>query len=289
MKRRSILLVLLITLLVPMRSYAVDIGSIIGSAVGGVGMLAEAAKTITPGEEHYIGRAVAAVLLSRYSLYNNAALTKYVNKVGLLDAYASKMPATYGGYHFAVLNSEERNAYACPGGLIFINKGLLKDMQNEDQLSAVLAHEVAHVADRDGIDAIKRSKWTKLGFYAAGEVGRHYTPSDVASLVGVFQSVVTEVSKKVLDSGYSKGEEKRADRDGLNYMWRAGYNPDEMITFFKNEEAKGMGTKSGPFSSHPKMSSRVKALSKDVSQLGGPYTTPKVRVTRFKKYMAGVR
>ena len=159
MKHRSILIILVVTFLLPIRAHAIDIGSIVGSAIGGAGLLAEAAKTITPGEEHYIGRAVAAVLLSRYSLYNNPALTKYVNKVGLLDAYASKNPATYGGYHFAVLNSEERNAYACPGGLIFINKGLLKDMQNEDQLAAVLAHEVAHVADRDGIDAIKLGRF----------------------------------------------------------------------------------------------------------------------------------
>lgn len=287
MKKRIITLVLITILFgLPASSKAVDIGSIIGSVAGGIGQLAEAAKEITPGEEHYIGRAVAAIVLSRYPLLNNPALTKYVNEVGLLLAYASDRPVTYGGYHFAVLNSDEPNAYACPGGIIFINKGLLKELSSEDELAGILGHEVAHVVNRDGINTIKNSRWTKFGFYAVGEVGKHYTPSNVSQLVGVFQSVVTDVAKKVLDSGYSKSDEKKADELGMRLASAVGYNPAALVTFMESEAAKGKHY-TGPFSSHPSPQNRVTMMKKELSQLA-PGTTAEVRTNRFKGAVAGL-
>lgn len=273
---------LLISLAVmPYKAHAVDLGQIVGSAVTGIGQLAEAAKEITPAEEHYIGRAVAAMILSKNQLLNNPALTKYINDIGSLLAYASDRPATYGGYHFAILNNDEPNAYACPGGIILVNKGLLKEVKNEDQLAAVLAHEVAHVAHRDGISAIKKSRWTKFAFYAAGEVGKQYAPGEVGQLVGEFQGVVTDVAKKVMESGYSKSDEKRADENGMHYAYKVGYNPKEMIEFIKAEGASGIGSKSGPFSSHPKADTRIKELEKDAGAFSDA-TTDAVRTARFK-------
>lgn len=284
MKRKLIIILTILALTIPTSATAVDIGSVIGSAVGGVGMLAQAAKEITPGEEHYIGRAVAAILLTKYPLLNNAALTKYVNEVGLTLAHASDRPTTYGGYHFAVLNSNDPNAYACPGGLIFISKALLKEMKNEDQLAAVLGHEVAHVVNRDGINTIKKSRWTKLGFYAAGEISKHASPADVQQLVGVFQGVVTDVAKKVIDSGYSKSDEKKADLAGMRYASAVGYNPAAMINFFREDEAKGRGHSAGPFASHPKHSIRIKGLEKELHGLDqSGAATEKTRTARFKR------
>ena len=81
---------------------------------------------ITEGEEYYIGRAVAALILSRYSVYKNKSVTTYVNRVGQAVAIHSERPEIYAGYHFLVLNTDEVNALAAPGGFIFITKGLLK-------------------------------------------------------------------------------------------------------------------------------------------------------------------
>jgi predicted Zn-dependent protease len=289
MKRKSILLFLVMFLTLPVTSHAFDLGQVIGSAIGGAGMLASAAKSITPSEEHYIGRSVCAMVLSKYSIYSNVALTKYINEVGLSLAYVSERPATFGGYHFAVLNSNEPNAYACPGGMILINKGLLKQIENEDQLAAVLGHEVAHVAARDGINTIKKSRWTKLGFYAAGEAGKQYSSGNVAELVGTFQGVVTDVAKKVIDSGYSKGDEKKADIASMRYAWKAGYNPAAMVDFIKAEEAKGHGHSVGPFSSHPKPAQRIKSCESELKKLGGPTPIAKVRTNRYKRMTASVR
>lgn len=285
MKQKIIITIFMFLLMMPTASSAFDIGQAIGSAIGGASMLADAAKSITPSEEHYIGRAVCAIVLSRHSIYNNPALTKYINEVGLSLAYVSDRPETYGGYHFAVLNNNEPNAYACPGGVVLVNKGLLKKIKNEDQLAAVLGHEVAHIAHRDGINTIKKSRWTKLGFYAAGEVGKQYSSGDLGTLVDTFQGVVTDVAKKVIDSGYSKGDEKRADINGMLYAWKAGYNPEAMVNFLKEEGSHH----TGPFSSHPKASKRVKTCEKELKELGGPTDMPKIRENRYRRMTASIR
>ena len=105
--------------------------------------VAEAARKgfedLTPQEEYYIGRAVAANILQKYTVYENTALTQYVNKVGLTVAWASDMPETYGGYHFLVLDTADPLAYSAPGGFIFISTGLMNMMEDEEELAGVLA------------------------------------------------------------------------------------------------------------------------------------------------------
>lgn len=251
--------------------------------------MAQASKEITFSEEHYIGRAVAALILEKYSLLGNAAIDSYLNKVGTTVAYHSDRPVTYGGYHFAALNSNEINAFACPGGLIFVTKGLLREVQNEDQLANVLGHEVKHVAKRDGIRAIKKSRWTKFGFYAAGEVGKHYAPSEVSQLVGEFQNVVSEVAKTVMEKGYSKSDEKSADSLGMRYAANAGYDPLAMKQFIEHEVAQGRGNDTGPFSSHPSHDKRLKEVDNTIKDEGLTGTIAPVRTQRFKATTASLK
>lgn len=271
-------------------SHALDLGSIIDSTIGGAKALGDAAKKITPGEEHYIGRTVAAKILSSFPLLNNQGLTDYVNKVGLTVAYHSDRPVTYGGYHFAVLNSDDVNAFACPGGFIFITKGLLKQIGNEDELASVLGHEIAHVSQQDGIKAIKKSRWTKLAFYAAGEVGKNYAPAEVTQLTQEFQGVVEEVTSKVVDKGYGRKDEKDADDLGLKFAMNAGYSPKAMADFIDKEMKSGYaGGKSGPFSSHPSPSQRLKLVNATIGSLSSPQTVSAVRTSRFKQELASIR
>jgi len=289
MRRSIIISAIIAALLAPAGALAQDWGAIGGSILGGVTQMAKAAKEITPAEEYYIGRAVAAMILEKYPLYNNAALTQYINKVGLEVAYHSDRPVTYAGYHFAVLDTPEVNAFACPGGTILVTRGLLKLVQNEDQLANVLGHEVRHIADRDGIKAIKKSRWTKFAFYAAGEVGKHYTPSEVSQLVGEFQSVVSDVAKNVIDKGYSKKDEAEADEYGMRYAMRSGYDPNAMAEFIKHEISLGIGDHSGPFSSHPKPSQRLKKVEGTILGDGLTGTVEPVRTKRYKRAVAALK
>ncbi|MFA4875036.1 MAG: M48 family metalloprotease [bacterium] len=270
------------------QAHAFDIGQAVSSGIGGVQQIAAASKDITPSEEHYIGRAVAAMIIDKYPLMGNAALDEYVNKVGLVVAYHSDRPVTFGGYHFAVLRSDEVNAFAAPGGFIFITRGLLKSIQNEDQLANVLGHEVAHVAERHGINAIKKSRWTKFGFYAAGEVGKQYSSSEVGQLAQEFQGVVSDVAKQVIQSGYSKKDENEADKLGMEYAARAGYSPKAMADFIQAEIAKGDTTKSGPFSSHPSPDKRLSEVEGDLKNISSG-DVQQARTARFSASIASLK
>ncbi len=288
MKNLITILALIIFVTMSSGAQAQDWGAIGGSIFGGVTQMAQAAKEITPSEEYYIGRAVAAMILEKSPLYQNAALTQYVNKVGLAVAYHSDRPVTYGGYHFGIVNSPEATAYAIPGGTVLVTTGLLKEVQNEDELACILGHEVRHIVDRDGIKAIKKSRWTNFAFYAAGEAGKHYTPSEVSQLVGTFQSVVSDVAKQVIEKGYSKTDENEADNYGMRYAMNAGYDPGAMAEFIRHEIALGIGGNSGPFSSHPSPEQRIKRVEGAISSEGLTGTVQPVRTARFKRATAGL-
>jgi predicted Zn-dependent protease len=277
---------LVFTLTLSVDSFAVDLGKIINASVTGVQKVAEASKDITPAEEHYIGRSVAAVLLSRYPLVENPALTKYLNKVGLLVAYSSERPDTYGGYHFGVVRNNEINAYACPGGFIFVTTGLLSEVGNEDQLAAVLGHEVAHVAHRDGINSIKKSRWTDLGFYAAGQAAGQFSPAEVKELTNVFTGVISEVGKTVIENGYSQSQEKNADEAGVRYAAAAGYDPSGLIALLQEEIQKNLSSGGGPYSSHPKPDTRIRLIKEEIQKEGLGREIAQVRTNRYKTAMA---
>jgi len=127
----------------------------------------EAARPISESEEYYIDRGVAARIVSQYKPYKHFGTVWYVNHVGETLALNSSRPYTYGGYHFAVLDTDEINAFACPGGIIFVTLGMLDLVENEDQLAAVLAHEIGHVSQKHGLDVIKKAMWTE----AANSIG----------------------------------------------------------------------------------------------------------------------
>ena len=122
--------------------------------------LVKSFQDITPEQEYCIGRSVGAVLIESYPPFDHVASNEYVNIVGRSVAYASERPVTFGGYHFLILDSNEINGLAAPGGLIFITRGLLKLARNEDEFAAILAHEIAHVELKHGLQAIQKSRIT---------------------------------------------------------------------------------------------------------------------------------
>jgi predicted Zn-dependent protease len=148
---------------------------------------AKAARPMTEQEEYYVGRAVAATILGRYRLYSNERLTAYVNSIGQALALASDRSYIFGGYHFAILDTEEANALACPGGMIFITRGMLKKAQNEDQLAAILAHEVAHVNHKDGLASIQKSRWVEALSILGSETARKLGGAEMTKLVSLFE------------------------------------------------------------------------------------------------------
>lgn len=246
-----------------------------------VGAASKAARPISEDEEYYIGRAVAASLLSQFRLLENKRLTDYVNHVGQTVALHSDKPQTYGGYYFAILDSSEINAFACPGGMIFITSGMLNAVRNEDELAAVLAHEVGHVSHRDGISAIKKARWTEAVTIIGSKATREYGSEELSSLVTIFEGSIDDIVKTLVVNGYGQFQEYDADKAALGYLAKAGYNPGALRDFIGRLITKGSATEGGLLKTHPATSDRLKEMENNMSSVNIDQSSVQLRAKRF--------
>lgn len=242
----------------------------------------KASKSLSPVQEYYLGRAVAAQALLEYPLSNNAALNDYVNKIGQTIVQASDRPETYGGYHFAVVNSSEVNAFACPGGFIFITTAALKAAKTEDEVAAVLAHEVAHVANKHSLKAMKKAAWTGVALTTMQDAASTYGNDVVRQINASFGDAVRDVTSMVLKSGFSRDDEKQADEKGLQYMTNAGYDPKSMVSFFETMMGHDGGSSKSVFATHAATDKRIAVANAYIKKHNMSGETVAVRTTRFK-------
>ncbi|MBF0320231.1 MAG: M48 family metalloprotease [Nitrospirae bacterium] len=241
--------------------------SAIPAAVKTGSAVSKAAREITPEEEYYIGRAVAAKILSMYKLLKDPDFTAYINLTGQAVAINSEMPFTFGGYHFAILDTKEINAFACPGGVIFITKGMIDLAVNEDELAAILAHEVAHITHKDGLGAIKSSRWTEALTVMGSEAAKSFTPGEVSQLLNVFEGSIDDIFKSLVTNGYSKSQEYSADESALVYMKKTGYDPSALRKVLQNLQSKtGASDGGGVFKTHPSTEDRISKVSTKLTE-----------------------
>ena len=242
----------------------------------------KAARPVSETEEYYIGRGVAATILTKYSLYRNQMVTAYVNSVGNTVAMGSPRPYTYGGYHFAVLDTDEINAFACPGGTIFVTRGMLKVVRTEDELAAVLSHEVGHVAQKHGLQAISTARWTEVVTTLAMETAKAYAAAEMASLVDLFQGSVDDVFKTLVVNGYGREQELEADGLAIGCMKTCGYDGRQFVSVLDRLEQTSKQASGGIFSTHPDLAERIQAAKGPCAAAARP-PAPEERVVRFKK------
>jgi predicted Zn-dependent protease len=238
----------------------------------------QASRPISDSEEYYVGRAVAARILAKYPLYQNQEVIQYVNEVGQTVARKSPRPQVYRGYHFAVLDTMEPNAFACPGGTILITRGLLKNCGSEDELAAVLAHEVAHIAHKDGINSISQARWTEVLTTLGTETVRQYGGS-AGQLLTLFEGSIDDVFKTIVVNGYSRTAEEKADQEAVNILRRAGYNPGALAAVLSKMQGKeGAG---GIYRTHPPTAERL-ARVQTLAPVSPPSGMELARAARFK-------
>jgi len=174
----------------------------------------------------------------------NDAVQNYIDSVGQRIAAVSHKPSIE--YHFTAVEDDSVNAFALPGGYIFITKGMLAKLQNEQQLAAILGHEITHVVARDTAAAMSK------------EIGISLLLSAAAS-ADTSQGVLTaaDLARQILGLKYSRQDEYEADIGGLEYMVRAGYNPYGMLETMQILERES-GSASVPefFSTHPSPANR---------------------------------
>jgi len=237
---------------------AADAISVSSRAIG------SAAEEINPEQEYYIGRAVAANILSNYRIWNGSpAMTAYLNNICAAITINSPRPNVFNGYHVAILNSNEINAFATSGGHIFVTRGLINVAKSEDALAGVIAHEIAHIQLQHSIRAIRTSRITQAlmvtGVSAAGAAAG----MSVSELTDVFNESVGEIVSTLVNNGYSQAQEFEADNTAMRLLASAGYSPSGLIDMLR--ELSAVQTASSGFGkTHPTPAQRITNAQKAV-------------------------
>ena len=238
-------------------------------------------EDITPQQEYYIGRTVGAMILQKYPPYNNPAADGYVNVMGQMLAQASDCPETYGGYHFLIQDSDEINAFAAPGGFIFLTRGMLRCCPQEDAVAAVLAHEIGHVQYKHGLRSIKQSRVTSALTALAIKGAKNYGDEDLAELTKTFEGSISDITKTLIVNGYSRSFENQADLAAISILQRTGYNPNGLVTMLNQMKTRLKPGRQDFAATHPSPDSRLA----EIQQYIGKYSavkSPQARQTRFK-------
>jgi len=231
-----------------------DIDAIGSRSIGGRGL----GNWYSLETEIRMGREYAQMIDSSVKLVQDPTVTEYVNRIGqnIVRNSDSKVPFT-----IKVIDSDEINAFALPGGFLYVHSGLLLAADEEAELAGVLAHEVAHVAAQHAVRQITRSNLANIAsvplIFVGGGVG--YAARSVAG-IGLPMSFLK----------FSRGFEEEADYLGLQYMYKAGYDPQSFMSFFEKiqvKEKQKPGTLSKVFASHPPMASRIAKTQKQIETM----------------------
>jgi predicted Zn-dependent protease len=261
------LLIVLYLLLFSTPAHAFDIG---GFGIGGSGILGErldqagqalslasALVPISDEEEIILGKRVAAQVITRYGIEDNAATTYYLNLMATVIAQRSDRPDI--PYHVAILATDDVNAYACPGGYIFLTRGVLDMVQDEAELAAVLAHEISHVTERHIVTALRNSKLMQVGTDVAATAFR--TP-------GPLLDQMTSFATEALFEGLDKSDEYESDEKAVEYLDRLGYDYLAMFDVLELlESRRKQGATKVLSKTHPSPKTRIKKLKTTIRKL----------------------
>ena len=221
---------------------------------------ADASQEITQDEEIELGRGIAANVLGAAPLVRDEGLQRYVNQVGLWLALQTERPDL--PWRFGVVDSTDVNAFAMPGGLILITRGLYERLRDEGELAGVLGHEIAHVVQKHQVKAIQKEMGREFATEVAGEV----TGQSGNELVRRFGDKAFKVGTQVLARGLDKNDEYQADQHGMVIAARAGYNPFALAGVLQTLDSASAQDSSMAllFSTHPTPASRIERLESTV-------------------------
>ena len=207
-----------------------------------------------------LGKQLAQEVERSSKLIDDPVVTEYVNRVGqnLVRNSDAKVPFT-----IKVIDSDEVNAFALPGGFFYVNSGLILRAEEESELAGVMAHEISHVCARHGTKNATKGEAMQLAMIPLMLLG----PGGWAGY-GIYEAVSLAIPVTYLK--FSRDSEREADYLGVEYMYKAGYDPNSYVTFFERiqaDEKRRPGTIPKVFSTHPPTPDRIEATQKEIARI----------------------
>jgi hypothetical protein len=214
----------------------------------------------TPEQDIEVGRESAQQIAQQVPLLNDSAVVNYVRSLGA--KLAAKAPGYKFPYQFNVVATREINAFALPGGFVFVNAGTIAAAKDEGELAGVMAHEISHVALRHGTNQASKAYLAQRGLGALSQIfgGRD---SDLGQMIGS----IGGVGANMLFLRFGRTAERQADLEGARIMADAGYDPRDMANFFHTLEQQG-GQRDPEFlSDHPDPGNRIASINEELPSL----------------------
>jgi Zn-dependent protease with chaperone function len=235
----------------------------------------------SPQQDVELGRQVSKDAERQVPMLGDSRVDNYLNNLG--RRLAAHAPGERYPYQYKCVNDRAINAFALPGGFIYINRGVIEAADSEAQLAGVMGHETSHVALRHGTNQASKASFGQLGLGVLGGLLGSNSVGALAAQVGA-GFVANSILLK-----YSRTAESQADIMGTQILYDSGYDPRAMAQFFEKIETESKG-KDPPefFSNHPSPEHRVEHVSEEVDRLGGPprnYTSDSDEFREIKRYV----
>ena len=246
---------------------------------------------MTENREKEIGQEEHEKVAGSQAFYQDEELLAYVREVGAKVAAVSDRPDLE--FQFFIIDSPDINAFALPGGYVYVNRGLLTFMNTEAQLAAVIAHEIGHITARHAVQqhargALAKTAATVGGFVTAVATGSGYVGSQISEVASIWAQTGL--------SGFGREHELEADSLGAEYIARAGYDPHaviDVVTVLKNQEdfnrkiSNNSGGYHGLFATHPRNDTRLQQAIASVANLSDNEIT-QTDNTAFREHIDGL-
>jgi predicted Zn-dependent protease len=239
---------------------------------------------INERREEALGHQIAGEVNGNVPLLHDGPINNYVTDLGRLIASRSDRPDLT--YHFYIVDTDGVNAFALPGGYIYVNRGLIERTDNVSELAGVLAHEIGHVAARHGVKMLQREMRTRSmsRFMYETLLGRGPLVSPQA----------VDVGGELWMAAHSRADEEEADRLAVKYLIRTGVDPRGMLTLFEGFREEEVAAPSSPvggwLSTHPSSASRLRMTRREIREdLKDPHGELAVQVPSYDDFMRRLR
>ncbi len=206
---------------------------------------------ISMDKEIALGNQIAAEFEQTARMVEDPVITDYVDRIGqnIVKHSDAKVP-----FHIKVVDTDEVNAFAFPGGYFYVNKGLLLAARNEAEMAGVMAHEISHVTARHATARMSKGQYLQFAAIPALFVGGYWAQMGIQNAMGL------GINLELM--GITRESEREADQLGIQYLWNAGYDPNAFVSFFEKmqeDEKSKPGRLAGWFRTHPSTTDRIVA------------------------------